>query len=66
VGLFSGLDENYKGIASHFPEIMKKTYMAGRSLVTGERNQEETTVEIRDPGHMEPVKIIPGQPPIAP
>ena len=65
VGLFSGLDENYKGIASHFPEIMRKTYLAGRSLVTGERNQKETIVEVRDPGQLEPVKIIPGQPPSA-
>lgn len=63
VGIFSGLDENYKGIASHFPQIMRQTYLAGRSLVTGERNQKETVVEIRDPGRMAPVTIIPGQPP---
>lgn len=61
VGIFSGLDEQYKGIASHFPQIMRATYLAGRSLVTGERNQNGTAVEIRDPGLMEPVKIIPGQ-----
>lgn len=63
VGMFSGLDENYKGIVSHFPNIMRMTYLAGRSLVTGERNQKETVVEVRDPGQLEPVRITPGQPP---
>jgi multimeric flavodoxin WrbA len=62
VGMLSGLDEEYKGIVSHFPEIMRKTYLAGRSLVTGERNQEETTVEIKVPGVMEPVRPPKGQP----
>lgn len=56
VGMLSGLDENYKGIASHFPNIMRMTYLAGRSLVTGERNQKETVVEVRDPGQMEPIR----------
>jgi multimeric flavodoxin WrbA len=65
VGIYSGLDENYKGIANHFPKIMEMNYMAGRSLVTGERNQTETVVETRAPGQMEPVKIIPGKPPVA-
>jgi multimeric flavodoxin WrbA len=63
VGMYSGLDENYKGIVNHFPNIMRQTYLAGRSLVTGERNQQEMVVELKDPGQMEPVKIIPGQPP---
>lgn len=66
VGMYSGLDENYKGIASHFPKIMEMTYMAGRSLITGERNQKGTAVEIREHGQMEPVKIIPGKPPLTP
>ncbi|RJQ40112.1 MAG: flavodoxin family protein [Dehalococcoidia bacterium] len=56
VGLYSGLDENYHGIANHFPKIMEMTYLAGRALVTGERNQKETVVETRAPGQMEPVK----------
>jgi len=66
VGMYSGLDENYKGIANHFPKIMEMTYMAGRSLVTGERNQKEMMVEVKDPGYLQPVKIIPGKPPVAP
>lgn len=65
VGMYSGLDENYHGIANHFPKMMEMTYLAGRSLVTGERNQPETVVEVRDPGRMQPVKIIPGRPPVA-
>lgn len=65
VGMYSGLDENYKGIVKHFPKIMEMTYLAGRSLVTGERNQQDTVIEVRDPGHLQPVKIIPGKPPIA-
>lgn len=56
VGLYSGLDENYRGIANHFPKIMEMTYLAGRSLVTGERNQKEMVVETRAPGQMEPVR----------
>ena len=56
VGMYSGLDENYKGIANHFPKIMEMTYLAGRSLVTGERNQEETVAETRAPGLMVPIK----------
>ncbi|MFA5316514.1 MAG: flavodoxin family protein [Dehalococcoidales bacterium] len=56
VGMYSGLDENYNGIADHFPKIMEMTYLAGRSLVTGERNQKETVAETRAPGQMEPVK----------
>jgi len=66
VGMYSGLDENYKGIATHFPKIMEMTYLAGRSLVTGERNQKETVVEVRDPGYLKPVKIVPGKPPMVP
>ncbi|RJQ40113.1 MAG: flavodoxin family protein [Dehalococcoidia bacterium] len=62
VGMYSGLDENYHGIASHFPKIMEMTYLAGRSLVTGERNQKETVVETRATGQIEPVTIIPGKP----
>jgi len=64
VGMYSGLDENYKGIVSHFPKIMEMTYLAGRSLVTGERNQPEPVVEVRDPGYLKKVKIIPGKPPM--
>jgi multimeric flavodoxin WrbA len=56
VGMYSGLDESYKGIANHFPRIMEMTYLAGRSLITGERNQKETVVETRAPGQMEPIR----------
>jgi multimeric flavodoxin WrbA len=35
-GLLSGLDEEGKGIICRYPEEMKKVYLAGRNLVTGE------------------------------
>jgi hypothetical protein len=35
-GLLSGLDGEGKGIIKRYPEEMKKTYLAGRNLVTGE------------------------------
>lgn len=35
VGLLSGLDEEGKGIVLRYPEILKQTFQAGRTLVTG-------------------------------
>lgn len=37
-GLLGGLDEYGKALISHYPEEMKKAYLAGRTLVTGKRN----------------------------
>lgn len=40
VGMLSGLDEEGKAIIACFPQEMKKAYLAGRTLVSGERNQD--------------------------
>ena len=37
-GVLGGLDEEGKALISRYPEEMKKAYLAGRTLVTGERN----------------------------
>lgn len=37
-GLLGGLDEKGKALISRYPQEMKKAYLAGRTLVTGEQN----------------------------
>lgn len=37
-GLLGGLDENGKALISRYPGEMQKAYLAGKALVTGERN----------------------------